>query len=106
MNKKGQVLVMFVLLLPVLFLGIYFIYLKIDLYLEKKEQTRIIEKLCDYYEKDKDIDKILELGTKEDRTQTIEINKLDNNLEITLYKEKELLNINNKIKTVKECKKG
>ena len=103
MNSKGQVLVMFILLLPVLFLVIYFFVSDVYLNNEKKELNRIANKLCNYYKKNNDIDKVLDYGSKMDKDAIITINKKDNSIELKLSKEKELFNKKSKIKTEILC---
>lgn len=106
MNKKGQVLVMFVLLLPVLFICIYLLYIQIDLRSEKKNQIKLAEYLCTYYLKTNDINKVIELGNKEDETQTIEIIDETDSIKISIIKKKSFINKMNKIETKRTCKKG
>lgn len=103
MNNKGQVLVMFVLLLPILFLVIYFFISEVYLGNEKKELDRINNKLCNYYKKTGNIEKVLSYGEKIDNKIIITINENENNIEIKLLKEKELFNKKNKIKSKLIC---
>lgn len=103
MNNKGQVLVMFVLLLPILFLVIYFFVSEIYLNNEKKELNRIANRLCKYYEKNNDIDKVLDYGNKMDEDIVITIKKKEDTITIKLEKEKELFNKKSKIKKELLC---
>ena len=104
MNNKGQVLVMFVLLLPILFLLIYFFISDVYLGNEKKELDRINNKLCNYYKKTNDLKKVLSYGEKMDNKIIITIKENEDNIEIKLLKEKELFNKKNKIKSRLICK--
>ena len=106
MNKKGQVLVMFVLLLPILFIGIYLLYIQIDLANEKKNQVKLAEYICDYYQKNNSIDKVIEYSNKLDDTQSIEIKEEKKSIKINIVKEKSFVNRINRIETKRTCKKG
>ena len=103
MNNKGQVLVMFVLLLPVLFLVIYFFVSEVYLNNEKKELNRIANRLCKYYKKNYDIDKVLDYGNKMDKDLVISISKKEDTITIKLEKDKELFNKKSKIKKELLC---
>ena len=85
MNNKGQALVIFVIILPIIFLLIYFVVSKVYLEGEKKNQEDILEILCDYSKKNVTDNDIIKLGLENDKDLEIRI-KRNNNIEITLEK--------------------
>ena len=100
MNNKGQTLVIFVLILPIIILGIGFIFIYTYSNYEKNNQKNIINILCKQYKKDNNIDEIIKLGNANDKTQEIKIKRIDDSIKITLTK-KTIFNI--KIKTDTIC---
>ena len=104
MNKKGQVLVLFVMILPIIFLLIYFVYLQLSLYGEKKNQQDLAYTLCNYYKDGKSISNLTEISKKNDKDSTLKIEQLKQGIEITLVKVvKDVMNKENKVKTVITC---
>ena len=104
MDNKGQTLVLFVILLPLVFLAIYFVGNYLYLSIEKNDQEKIAKDLCSYYKKEKDLVKTEELATARDKDQIVSIIEKDNTIEITLEKiHKSIINQKNKIKTVITC---
>lgn len=107
MNKKGQVLVLFVMIFPIIFLAFYVVLSKVYLYGEKNKQEKLIDTLCNYYKQENDLDKIIELSTKNDDKQEIKIKRINDSIEITLIKsEDNILNFlskNKKIKSTTIC---
>lgn len=100
MNNKGQTLVVFVLILPILILGIFYIFITTYSKYEKNKQNNLIDILCKYSKEETDIKKIMQLSNENDKTQKIEIKRLKNSIQITLVKEA-IFNI--KIKTETIC---
>lgn len=89
MNKKGQVLVIFVILLPLLLLFSAYV---VDTTIINYNKNRLdnINKIVDDYIKDKDgVNKsdIEDLLKKNDKDIVIKNMDLDNNIDITLEKE-------------------
>lgn len=103
MNNRAQVLVSFVLVLPIIILIVCFLINRIYLYGEKHNQEDIIKILCDYSMKEQNIDKIIELGKQNDPKQDIKVIKNNNKTEITLIKKSNILNMKNDIVTKSIC---
>jgi len=104
LNNKGQVLVLFVLILPIFLLLAYFVYNELTLYGEKKNQEDLTSSLCKYYKKGTSIKELEELALKNDKDISIKIENEENNIKKTLVKEiDDLLNKKNKIKTEIKC---
>lgn len=87
LNNKGQTLVIFIMILPIIVLGISFILIKVYSTYEKNKQNNIANIICEQYKKENDINKLIELGTKNDDTQKIEIKRIKDSIEITIEKE-------------------
>ncbi len=87
MNNKGQTLVIFVIMLPIIVLGIVYVFLKVYSTYEKKKQENITNIICEKYKKNNDINKLIELGTKNDSTQKIEIKRINDSIEVNIEKE-------------------
>ena len=100
MNNKGQTLVIFVIILPIIVLGIVYIFLTTYSKYEKNKQNNLIDILCKYQKEEKDINKIMKLSNENDKTQDIEIKRVKDSIRITLTKET-FLNI--KVKTSTIC---
>ncbi len=100
MNKKGQVLVLFVIMLPLLFLIISMIIGKVYLYGEKKSQQDLANSACIYYKKGKDISEIKNIILENDKDQAI---KITNNKIILVKYIDNLLYKKNKVKTELIC---
>ena len=104
MNNKGQVLVLFIMLLPITFLLIYLVYSQIFLYGEKKNQQDFAYRLCNYYKDGKSINDLEDISKENDNETSLEIKELNQGIEITLVKVvKDIINKENKIKTVITC---
>lgn len=100
MNNKGQTLVIFIILLPLIILLIMFVFVKIYTSYEKTKQNGIIELICDEYKKNDNINDLLQLGYLNDETQDIKIKRINNSIQVTLIKET-FLKI--KVKTDTSC---
>ena len=87
MNNKGQTLVIFVIMLPIIVLGIIYVFLKVYSTYEKKKQENIINIICEEYKKNDDINKLIELGTKNDNTMKIEIKRIEDSIKVNIEKE-------------------
>jgi len=87
MNNKGQTLVIFVIMLPIIVLGIVYVFLKVYSTYEKKKQENITNIICEEYKKNNDINKLIELGTKNDSTQKIEIKRINDSIEVNIENE-------------------
>lgn len=78
MNKKGQVLVMFVLLLPLLIIALTFIFNLSTIYINKTHSSNILKKTINYALLNNDIESIDDLLYKNiSNIKNIEINKND-----------------------------
>lgn len=92
MNNKGQTLVIFVILLPVLFVFVGYIIEKYDLLNQKKNLTELAENTCNYaLDRSHNEEKIKRFVLENDKTiQKIDISYLNskNGLQIVLVKEK------------------
>lgn len=100
MNNKGQTLVIFVMILPIIVLGSLYIFLTLYSNYEKDNQKDIIKSICDYSKKENDITELIKFGNSNDNDQDISIKRIDNKIEVTLIK-KGIFNI--KIKTTTIC---
>ncbi len=100
MNNKGQTLVIFVLILPIIVLGVLYIFITTYSKYEKNKQTDLINIICEYSKKENDINKIIKLGNQNDKTQNIEIKRVNNDIEVTLTK-KTIFDL--KVKTTTIC---
>lgn len=92
MNNKGQVLVVFIILLPIIFMIFTFVIDLGLLYIEKKELDSVVENSLDYYINNKDVPLIEEKVENLIYKNVDDINNLeiDNNelyFEITIEKE-------------------
>lgn len=104
MNKKGQVLVLFVIMLPLIVFIISMIIGKVYLYGEKKSQQDLANSACTYYKKGKDISEIKDIILENDKDQVIKITDNNNKIKIILVKYIDnLLNKKNKVKTELIC---
>lgn len=111
MNRKGQVLVLFLMLLPVFIVLFGYIVDKCYLMYQNNKLNNIGSTVCSYSIKESDINKVKQLALENDKELTkININKKNNKIEIILEKEIDslfgnLLGIDNyNIKTRKICK--
>ena len=86
MNNKGQTLVIFVLILPILILGISFVFIKLYTKYEQRKQEELIEILCRSRENKSNLE-LIKLGNINDKTQDINIEKVKDSIKITLTKE-------------------
>ena len=57
LNNKGQTLVIFVMILPIIVLGIAFILIKVYSTYEKNKQNNIANIICEQYKKENYINK-------------------------------------------------
>lgn len=104
MNKKGQVLVLFVIVLPLIIFIISMVIAKVYLYGEKKSQQDLANSACSYYKKGKSVDEIKEIILENDKEQTIKITDNNNTVKIILVKYIDnLLSKKNKVKTELIC---
>ena len=104
MNKKGQVLVLFIIVLPLIILLISMLIGKVYLYSEKKYQQDLANEACRYYKKGKSIDTIKEIILENDSNQAIKITNRNDTIKIILVKNIDnLLNKKNKVKTELIC---
>ena len=104
MNNKGQVLILFVILLPILLIITSFFILKIYFKIEKDDQIRILDDLCNYYIKNKDIDKTMDYANRIDNNLVIRIDKKNEGIRIKASYQKTILGKKKKIETIKICK--
>lgn len=86
MNNKGQVLVPFLITLPIALLVLYLVFSNIYLTGEKNNQERLITILCDTYKKTESIDEIKKITYLNDSKQEVKINKKNNQIVISLEK--------------------
>lgn len=104
MNNKGQTLVLFVMILPITFLLIFFVYTKITLYGEKKKEQDIASSICRYYKKGKSINELEKIIEENDKELIYKIKKEDNKIKVILVKEiTNLLNKEDKVRTELIC---
>lgn len=104
MDRKGQVLVLFIIILPLIIFIFSMVIGKVYLYGEKKAQQDLANSACIYYKKGKDIDEIKEIILENDKEQTIKITDNNNKVKIILVKYIDsLLNKKNKVKTELIC---
>ena len=105
MNKKGQVLVIFVAMLPIILLGVFYVGNKIYIYGEKDNQKELIDMICKQYKNNQDILELNKLIAKNDDKQELTVEEEDSTIIVTLLKKhKNLLNKENIIKTTQSCK--
>lgn len=103
MNNKGQTLVLFVILLPVMLLLIYFVYTRIALYGEKNQQQDLANSVCKHYQQGESTIELEKLVLLTDDKQKLTITE-DDKIKIILEKEiNNLLNKKEKIKTELIC---
>ena len=111
MNKKGQVLVLFLMMLPVIIVVFGYLVDKCYLFYENNKLNNIGSTVCSYATLESGINKVKQLALENDKNLTkININKKNNKIEIVLEKEIDslfgnLLGIDSyDIKTRKICK--
>lgn len=104
MNNKGQTLVLFVMILPIALLLIYFVYTRIMLYGEKKQEEDIANSICRYYHDGKSINELEEIIKANDKDYSYKIKEENNTIKIIISKEIDsLLNKKDKVKTELIC---
>ena len=104
MNNKGQTLVLFVIILPIMLLFIYFVYTKVLLYGEKNHQQNIANSICRHYKKGASLSELEILIIGNDEKQKYEIKEKNNTILIILEKDiNNLLNKKDKVKTEILC---
>ena len=86
MNNKGQVLVSFLIILPVAILIAYLVFNKIYLTGEKKNQERLTTILCDTYDKTESVSEVKKVAKLNDSKQKIKVKEKNNKIVISLEK--------------------
>ena len=104
MNKKGQVLVLFIIILPLVIFIFGMVIGKVYLYGEKMRQEDLAKSACNYYKDGKSISTIENIILKNDNDQAIKITNKNNKVKIILVKQVDsLLNKKSKVKTEIIC---
>ena len=105
MNKKGEVLVLFIIILPLVIFIFGMVIGKVYLYGEKKRQEDLAKSACNYYKDGKSIIKIKDIILENDNDQMVKITDKNNKVKIVLVKQiNSLLNKKSKVKTEIICK--
>lgn len=108
LDHHGQVLILFVILLPVLVLGILGITIHFSTIYEKRKLTHIAELACNYALEESNEKKIQSMVVKNDaKIEKVIIKRSDQSVTVTLEKMEPILFLNQEIsvKTSYECKK-
>ena len=107
LNNQGQVLILFVILLPVLLFGIFGTIIHFSTIYEKRKLTNIAELACNYALKESSKEKVRSIVTKNDaEIEKVDIKRKNQSVNITLEKEMSILFLNKKIsvKASYECR--
>lgn len=106
LDNQGQVLVLFIMLLPVILLGVYALFSYFTLKYEQKNLNYIAEIVCDYVLLEKSEEEVRKLIWENDTAAEIEeIDGNSQNKSITLKKEVDTLFLNYKttVRVSVEC---
>lgn len=92
MNRKGQVLVLFVLVLPLILLFVFCLFEKLYVSSEKNKIYNLSNSVCDYLKENNDIDKAKNMIIDNDKDILID------NIFIEIVNDKITIEINKNIK--------